>query len=346
MRFLKALFVWTFMLALLATAGAAAGWFWYNKEIARPGPLARETIIEVDPGETLSGVAARLERDGVIRDARLMQLKSRIEGTELDIKSGEYIVEPQASLNKVLSILIEGRAVLYSILLKEGLTTQQMLREIEANEHLSGPMPDPLPPEGALLPDTYMFNKGMTRVDLVEKIMVAQKQVIEELWPTRQENLPFDTPEEAIILASVVEKESGKPEDRNLVAGLFVGRLRNGMRLQSDPTIVYGISKGEPLYNRQGERRTLLRSEIDRHTEWNTYQVDGLPITAIANPGRDSIAAVLNPPATDYVFFVAECKDGVITGDHVFSKTNYEHNRAVAAYRECERREIERERAN
>jgi len=169
----------------------------------------------------------------------------------------------------------------------------------------------------------------------------AQDDLLERLWAERQSDLPVSTPYEAVILASVVEKETANADERPLIAGLFTGRLKRGMRLESDPTIIYGVSGGEPLYNRQGQRRTLYRSEIDRKTDWNTYQIDGLPKTPICNPGRDAIAAVLNPPTTDYVFFVADGKGG-----HLFAKTYAEHQRNVAAYRRYEREEIAREREN
>ncbi|WP_291203237.1 endolytic transglycosylase MltG [Hyphomonas sp.] len=341
MRFLKTLFVWMLMLAFLAAAGAGAGWVWYNNELTAPGPLTEETVIEVAPGESLASVAARLEADGVIKDARLMRLKSRIDGTELDIKTGEYIIDKGASVNQVLSILIEGRSLLHKITLPEGRTTAQLLRIIEKDKLLEGDMPEVLPEEGTLLPDTYMFHRGMTRIQLIEKMEKAQADLLAELWPTRQEGLPIETPYEAVILASVVEKETGRADERPEIAALFTTRLKRGMRLQSDPTIIYGISKGEPLYNKAGQRRTLYRSEIDRHTEWNTYQVDGLPKTPICNPGADAIRAVLDPPETEYVFFVADGKGG-----HLFAKTNAEHERNVAAYRAYERQEIARERAN
>lgn len=341
MRFLKTLFVWMFMLAFLAAAGAAAGWVWYNNELTAPGPLTEETVIEVASGESLASVAARLEADGVIKDARLMRLKSRIDGTELDIKTGEYIIDEGASVEQVLSILIEGRSLLHKITLPEGRTTAQLLRIIEKDKLLEGDMPEVLPEEGEMLPDTYMFHRGMTRAQLIEKTKKAQADLLAELWPTRQEGLPIETPYEAVILASVVEKETGRADERPEIAALFTTRLKRGMRLQSDPTIIYGISKGEPLYNKAGQRRTLYRSEIDRHTEWNTYQVDRLPKTPICNPGADAIRAVLDPPETEYVFFVADGKGG-----HLFAKTNAEHERNVAAYRAYERQEIARERAN
>jgi UPF0755 protein len=341
MRFLKTLIVWMFMLALLAGAGAAAGWVWFNNELTAPGPLTEETVIEVAPGESLASVAARLEADGVIKDARLMRMKSRLDGSELEIKTGEYIIDKGASVQQVLSILIEGRSLLHKITLPEGRTTAQLLRIIEKDKLLEGDMPEVLPEEGEMLPDTYMFHRGMTRAQLIEKTKKAQADLLAELWPTRQEGLPIETPYEAVILASVVEKETGRADERPEIAALFTTRLKRGMRLQSDPTIIYGISKGEPLYNKAGQRRTLYRSEIDRHTEWNTYQVDRLPKTPICNPGADAIRAVLDPPETEYVFFVADGKGG-----HLFAKTNAEHERNVAAYRAYERQEIARERAN
>lgn len=345
MRFLKALFTWIIVLTFLAAAGGLAGWVWFNNEIASPGPLADERVIEVASGETLTAVAARLESEGIISNARLMRLKARIDGSEQDIKTGEYLIEPKASLKDVLSILIEGRSLLYSITLREGLTTRQMLREIEKHEHLTGELPDPLPAEGTLLPDTYMFHKGMTREALITKMRDAQQAVLAELWPDRQADLPINSPEEAVILASIVEKETGKPSERDEVAGLFIGRLKRNMRLESDPTIIYGVSGGEPLYNSKGQRRPIFLSEKMAKTDWNTYQMDGLPKTPISNPGREAIAAVLNPPKTDYVFFVAECKNGVITGDHVFSQTYAQHRKAAEAYRACANREIAKERA-
>lgn len=341
MRFLKALFVWLFMLALLAGAGAAAGWVWFNNEMSRPGPLADEAVIRVEPGEVLSVVADRLEADGVIHDARLMKLKARLDGSELEIKTGEYLIEKGATVSDVLSILTEGRALLHKITLPEGRTTAQIMKIIMKDEMLTGDMPETLPEEGTLLPDTYLFHRGMTRAQLIEKMQKAQADLLEDLWPGRQEGLPITTPQEAVILASVVEKETGKAEERPQIAALFTTRMKRGMRLQSDPTIIYGISKGEPLYNKAGQRRTLYRSEIDRHTEWNTYQVDGLPKTPICNPGADAIRAVLDPPETEYIFFVADGKGG-----HLFARTNAEHERNVAAYRAYERQEIQRERAN
>ena len=191
-----------------------------------------------------------------------------------------------------------------------------------------------------MLPETYMTPKGMSRMALVKKMQDAQTKIIDELWETRQKDLPLQSKAEAIILASIVEKETGVGAERDVVAGVFINRLKIGMKLQTDPTIIYGISKGEPLVNKKGQRRTLYRSEIDRKTPWNTYQIDGLPPTPICNPGAEAIAAVLQPAKTDYLFFVA---DG--TGGHVFAKTNRQHINNVNKWRKIERERQRKQRA-
>ncbi|WP_373009619.1 endolytic transglycosylase MltG [Hyphomonas sp.] len=340
MKFIKGLLSLVIAVVILAGAVAGAGWIWLGNEVAKDGPLPAETLVVVEPGEGMLSVAARLEKDGVIRSAWLMRLKARIDGTETALKTGEFTIEPQASLGEVLEILIEGKAVMHKITLPEGRTTAQLLRLIESDPVLVGPMPELPVAEGSLLPDTYLYHRGMTRAKLIVQMAKAQDELLKELWPKRQDGLLLANPYEAVILASVVEKETGIAEERPEVAALFTTRMKRGMRLESDPTIIYGISQGEPLYNKAGERRTLYRSEIDRKTDWNTYQIDGLPKTPICNPGRDAIAAVLNPPETEYIFFVADGKGG-----HLFAKTLAEHNRNVAAYRKYEREEIARERA-
>jgi len=234
-------------------------------------------------------------------------------------------------MSKIYETLAEGKAVLYPFTAPEGLTSAQIIRAMERIETLTGEAPE-TPAEGTMLPETYMTPRGMSRAALVKKMQDAQTKIIDELWDKRQEGLPLKTKEEAIILASIVEKETGVGAERDVVAGVFINRLKIGMKLQTDPTIIYGISKGEPLYNKRGQRRTLYRSEIDKKTPWNTYQIDGLPPTPICNPGGEAIAAVLQPAKTDYLFFVA---DG--TGGHVFAKTNREHVNNVNKWRKIER---------
>ncbi len=339
MKAIKGLFNLIVLLAIIVVALLGAGWVWLNKEVAKPGPATHEVIFNIASGEGLARIAANLEAQGVINSDLPMRLKARIDGTEIAIKAGEYAIPAHASISDILDQLVEGKVLSYKITLPEGRTTAQLLKVIAADETLTGEMPDTLPPEGSLLPDTYLYARGTTRKELIERMQRAQDELLARLWPERQKGLPIRTQEEAIILASIVEKETSRADERPLIAALFTTRLKKGMRLQSDPTIIYGISKGEPLRNKRGQRRTLYRSEIDRKTDWNTYQIDGLPRTPICNPGRDAIAAVLDPPETEYLFFVADGKGG-----HLFARTNAEHEANVRAYRKYEREEIARER--
>ena len=339
--FFKGLFSLVVLVVILGALAGGAGWIWFQNEVDRPGPSTTEAVFTVNSGETLISVAERLETDGLVYDANLLRLKARLDGVETDIKAGEFALAPGLSASETLTRLVEGRTVQYSITLPEGLTTAQILRRIEANETLTGPLPDPAPAEGTLLPDTYLFDRGTSRADLIDRMGKAQTDLVTRLWPERAPDTPVATPDEALILASVVQKEASGQAEYGKVASVFVNRLKRPMRLQSDPTVIYGVSRGEPLYNRAGQRRPLYRSELERDTPWNTYRRDGLPATPIANPGRGAIEAVLNPPETPYIYFVA---DG--TGGHVFARTLAEHNRNVAAYREYERQELARERSN
>ncbi len=344
MRFLKALFVLVFIGVVLGGALTAAGWVWLNSEIEKPGPMVEEATFEVEAGDHVAAVARRLEDQGLISDERAMRLHARLTGQQAAIKVGQYAIAPRASIATILEQLVEGDVIEYRITVPEGLTTAQILRIVASHADLEGEMPTRDIAEGSLLPDTYIFSADTTRASMIERMEKAQDALLERLWAERAEGLPVDTPEEAVILASVVEKETGVASERPLVAGLFTTRLKRGMRLESDPTVIYGVSRGEPLFrtvNGKQVRRTLYRSELNRVTDWNTYQRDGLPKTPICNPGRDAIAAVLNPPETEYVFFVADGKGG-----HLFAETLAEHNRNVAAYRAYEREEIARERAN
>jgi len=341
MSFLKALFSIAFFVLIVSVAAAFGGYVWLQNEIAKAGPALEEQVFVVKSGEGLGVIATRLETEGLIRDNRVMRAAARLEEANRTIKAGEYKLEPGLSVAEILDRLVEGKAIQYKITIPEGRTVAQALRLIEANDLLTGDMPEGLPAEGSLLPDTYFFGRGMARQDLIAQMAKAQQDLLDELWESRQADLPLKTPEEAIILASIVEKETGNLNEQPEVAGLFVGRLKRGMRLQSDPTIIYAVSRGEPLYNeRTGKRRRIRRSEINAVNDWNTYQIDGLPKTPICNPGRASIAAVLDPPSTEYVFFVADGKGG-----HRFAKTNAEHERNVALYRQYEREELAREKA-
>ncbi len=324
------------VLGLFGVAAAVGLGVWLQGEFEREGPSAEARIVTVDPGMGLITLAQRLEGEGVIRDARLFRALAYLEHDDSPIHLGEYEFEAGASLRDVYERIRDHEVLLHRITFPEGRTTAQFMRIIEAAEVLTGDMPE-APEEGAMLPDTYSVTRGTTRAALVEQMVAARTALLEELWPNRAEGLPLETPEEAIILASIVEKETGVGSERARVAAVFVNRLRRGMRLQSDPTIIYGVSGGEPLRNAAGEQRGIRRSELDNAANpYNTYFIAGLTPTPICNPGRAAIEAVLNPAETNDLYFVA---DG--TGGHAFAATLSEHNQNVAAWRR-----IERDRAN
>lgn len=300
-----------------------------------PGPRAPDgaqtSVFTVEPGDSAGAVAQRLDEAGLVRSALAFSVVARLSGRAGDLKPGEYEIPSGASPGQVIAVLASGQGITRSVTIPEGWTVAMAMRRIAANELLSGPMP-PAPPEGSILPDTYVFQRGETRAAMVQRMQDAMSVALREEWAGRAAGLPVETPQEALVLASIVEKETAVPDERPRVAAVFVNRLRAGMKLQSDPTIIYGITQGEPL------RRRIRRSEIAMAHPWNTYVIPALPPTPIANPGRASIAAVLNPPATRELFFVA---DG--TGGHVFAETYAEHNRNVQRWRELR---AEREQAD
>ncbi|NNE41311.1 MAG: endolytic transglycosylase MltG [Marinicaulis sp.] len=316
-----------FLAGLLLLAGAALGVGGYlaHKEANAPGPSDAATVILLEPGSAVSTIADQLHEAGVLKYPDLFTVIVRLKGNQNEMKAGEYEIPAGASVIEIIDLLIEGKSILHTITLPEGLTTAQMLRIVNAHEILEGDLTLE-PAEGELLPETYSFTRGETRDEIVREMMKAQDALIDRLWPDRAMELPISTAEEAIILASVVEKETGVPEERPLIAAVFVNRLKRGMRLQSDPTIIYGLTQGEPL------GRGLRQSELRGETPYNTYVINGLPPTPIANPGAAAIAAVLNPAESDYLFFVA---DG--TGGHAFAKTVREHEQNVANWRRIER---------
>jgi UPF0755 protein len=320
------------LLALIVLGALAAGgaYFYAQHAYTAPGPAtadgAARTVI-VQSGASVGVIAGELVKAGAIEDDLPFRLAARATKAAPRLKAGEYAIPSGASLKDILDQMIAGRIVLHAVTAPEGLTSAMILRRLAEEQILSGDVPAVAPAEGVLLPDTYMVQRGESREAVVQRMIEAQQKLMAELWPARQAGLPFDTPEQALILASVVEKETGVASERPLVAAVFVNRLKRGMRLESDPTIIYGLTRGEPL------GRGLRRSEIDRQNAWNTYQIDGLPPTPICNPGRDAIVAVLNPPVSDSLFFVA---DG--SGGHAFAATYAEHLRNVANWRQVEAR--------
>lgn len=294
-----------------------------------PGPNARAgeaTVVTLPSGAGVSTIAARLKEAGVIRSTDMFKAAASLTGADRKLRAGEYEVPSRASLRKVLALLVDGKVVRHYVTLPEGWSSAQAVDILMRQPVLTGTV-DAIPAEGSLWPETYEVMRGETRASVIARMKRARDENLARLWADRSPATIVRTPEEAVILASIVEKETGIASERPRVAGVFTNRLRIGMRLESDPTIVYGVTKGRPL------GRGIRRSELQRETPWNTYLIDGLPPTPIANPGKDAIAAVLNPPRTDDLFFVA---DG--TGGHVFARTYEEHLLNVARWREVERR--------
>ncbi|MEM9810926.1 MAG: endolytic transglycosylase MltG [Pseudomonadota bacterium] len=317
-----------FFLGILALGSALS--FEVVRRLSAEGPLAEEAVIWIERGNGLETVTDKLSEREAIRSKKLFFLYGRATGLAGDLRAGEFMLPANASMHDIAETLRTAKPILHYVTIPEGRTVAQAFQIIEADPVLDGVI-SLKPEEGALLPETYSFHRGDSRDSVVEQMMAAHDVLLEELWPQRADDLPFETPEEAVILASIVEKETAVAEERPRVASVFVNRLRRRMRLQSDPTIIYGITGGEPL------GRGIRQSELRGETPYNTYVIRGLPPTPIANPGAASIAAVLNPADTNDLYFVA---DG--TGGHVFASTLREHNANVAAWRRIERARSQR----
>lgn len=302
---------------------------WIGKQMFEgEGPLEATDTILIRPSAGVAEIAEQLERRNMISDARLFRLGLRAHGNDGRLRAGEYEIKAGASMRDIMDLLVSGRSILYSVTIPEGLTVHQALQRIAAAEELDGEMPAELPPEGWLAADTIRFTRGMQRQQVIDKLMADQRALVESVWERRTPDIPVADIDEFVTLASIVEKETGRADERPRVASVFINRLQRGMRLQSDPTIIYGMfgSKGKPA------DRPIYRSDIDTPTPYNTYIIDGLPPGPIAIPGRASLEAVANPSKTDDLYFVA---DG--TGGHVFAKTLEEHNANVARWRKVER---------
>ena len=292
-----------------------------------PGPGAKTgdtTLVDLRHGASLPEVASTLKRAHVIGSSSVFIAAAQISGAAKELKAGEYEIKSHASVKDILADIRSGRTVRHQVTIPEGLTSEAVVLRLTTEPLLSGVAPTPA--EGSILPETYEFQRGEDRARVLKRMMDAQDRLMALLWQNRQADLPFQSPNEAITLASIVEKETGKASERPRVAAVFLNRLRMGMRLQSDPTVIYGISQGRPL------GRGLRASELAAPTSYNTYQINGLPPTPIANPGREALAAVLDPPKTDELYFVA---DG--TGGHVFASTLEEHLKNVAKWRQVEK---------
>jgi UPF0755 protein len=330
LRFLNGLLTVTLLL-MLVVGGAA---YVFDNQIEAPGPLDRTKVVVIPKGEGTQEIAARLERENVISDRRLFvagylwaKFAAWMDGDKVvQLKAGDFELKQSVSIQQVIETLSDGRTVTYKVTLPEGLTSQQIVDRLTADPNLSGDIAA-VPAEGSLLPETFIVQRGATRQSILDNMAAQSAKLMEKLWPARKKDLPIKSWEEAVILASIIEKETGRHDERARVAAVFHNRLRQNMRLQSDPTILYGLQGGKVVWG-----RPILKSEIAQKTTHNTYQIDGLPPTAICNPGRQAIEAALNPADTKDLFFVA---DGA--GGHTFSETLKDHNSAVTRWRATEK---------
>jgi len=320
--------VLTLLLVIMVVVGALSALLYHQFESAGPLPVSR--VVAIPKGEGRIEIATRLERQGIISNRWTFiasyLLRNALSDSPVELKAGEYEIKKHASMADVLNTLVRGKGILLKLTIPEGLTSQQIVERVRGEPDLDGEITD-IPQEGSLLPDTYRFSKGMARQELLERMQVEMQRYLALAWANRQADLPLKSPQEAIIFASIVEKETGRPDERSRVAGVFMNRLRTGMRLQSDPTVIYGIAGGQ---GRLG--RPITRADLRQQSAHNTYQIKGLPPTPICNPGRSAIDAALKPAETKELYFVA---DG--SGGHAFSTTLTQHNAAVSNWRKVER---------
>jgi UPF0755 protein len=291
-----------------------------------PGPAARDgasTSVVLRPHASLPEIATELKRGGAVGSDTFFILAVELTGAAHRLKAGEYAFPSHASLNAVIRAIAEGRVVHHFITIPEGVPSEQVMETLMHADFLTGVVPEP--PEGSVLPETYEAMRGDDRSAVLRRMMDARDRLLASLWAHRRDDLPYKDPEDAVILASIVEKETAKPDERPRIAAVFVNRLKANMPLQSDPTVIYGLTGGLPLGH------GLRASELASPTPYNTYKIPGLPPTPIGNPGRASLAAALDPPQTQDLYFVA---DG--TGGHAFSATLAQHEQNVARWRAVE----------
>ena len=313
-------------LLFLMVIGVAA-FFAEQWEFFAPGPNAPRggaTLVWIKPGERSAAIARDLQSARVIKNAALFRFGVWLRRGNTSLKAGEYAIPPHASMADVFGILIGGKSIQHRITAAEGLTSAMIFDIVRKNPILVGDAGTE-PAEGSLLPETYLFIRGTTRAEMLARMARAQQRFLAKEWPARAPNLPLNSPESAVTLASIVEKETAVPEERRHIAAVFINRLKLGMKLQSDPTVIYGLTKGYPL------GRGIRVSELQAATPYNTYVISGLPPTPICNPGKASLQAVLRPEDSADLYFVANG-----TGGHVFTSSIHEHEKNVARWRQIE----------
>ncbi|QDM22004.1 endolytic transglycosylase MltG [Tardiphaga sp. vice154] len=312
---------------IVAMIGAGGVYVYGRQALEAPGPLKEDKVVNIPARAGKGDIAEKLQSEGVINASRWVFIGSVFAlKASSELKPGEYLFQKNANLRDVIGTIVEGKVVQHSVTIPEGLTSEQIVARLTENEIFTGSVRE-MPREGTLLPETYKFPRGTPRDQVIQRMQQAQKRVLGEIWERRNADIPVKTPEQLVTLASIVEKETGKADERSRVASVFVNRLRQKMKLQSDPTIIYGIVGGKGTLG-----RPIKRSEITQPSPYNTYVVDGLPPGPIANPGRASLEATANPARTRDLFFVV---DG--TGGHTFTETYDAHQKNVVKLRAMEK---------
>jgi UPF0755 protein len=296
--------------------------YWGWQEYQKTGTLSADQMVVIEANSSTRAIAERLAERGVLdaADSLVFRLAAKLQGASL--KAGEYEFKAQSSIRDIIELLQSGRVYQHKVTIAEGLTVMEIITLLQGETALTGAL-SALPAEGSLLPETYYYTYGMTRQMIVERMQKAMRETLVPLWESRSADTILKTPEEAAVLASIVEKETGLAAERPRVAGVFINRLRQGMPLQSDPTVIYAVTEGKMKLE-----RPLSLADLKAPSPYNTYMVRGLPPSPIANVGKAALEAVLHPEAHDYLYFVA---DG--TGGHAFAKTLAEHNNNVAKWR-------------
>jgi len=314
-------------IVLLLLIGTGTAYYYGRQTLEAPGPLQEDKVVNIPARAGKRDIADVLQREGVI-DVNPWVFIGGVLAMKAssDLKPGEYSFQKGASLHDVIATIVEGKVVQHAITIPEGLTSEQIVQRLSDNDLFTGSVRE-IPREGTLLPETYKFPRGTTRDQVIQRMQQAQKHAVAEIWERRSPDLPIKTPEQLVTLASIVEKETGKPDERSRVAAVFVNRLKQKIKLQSDPTIIYGLVGGKGTLG-----RPIKRSEITQPSPYNTYVIDGLPPGPISNPGRASLEAAANPARTRDLYFVA---DG--TGGHAFTETYDQHQKNVAKLRAMEK---------
>lgn len=323
---MKRLLIALFLLLFTGFMVASTAWLWLGTAVSAPGPGLMGQRIVIVSGSSVNSIARKLFEAGIIKGTLAFRIKARLSKAHIQLQAGEYDIPAHISIDGLMTLLKSGETVVRRLTVPEGLRAVEVLELVAAAEGLNGDV-ERVPSEGRLLPETYHYSWGDGRDQLVSRMRLQMDKLLGDLWMARAKDFPLKNPREVVVLASIVEKETGVASERARVAAVFLNRLKRGMRLQSDPTVVYALTRGIAELG-----RTLTRKDLAFDSPYNTYRIKGLPPEPIANPGRAAIEAVMNPATTRDLYFVADGKGG-----HVFAKTLAQHNKNVAAWRRVRR---------